>query len=54
MVIVADQNRKREYESKLSYKVFSEIKHRVKFLNYNTLVAQYQSEVFNHNQEFSI
>jgi hypothetical protein len=54
MVIVADKNRKREFENKLNFNVFVELKPRVKFLNYDTLVNQYQLEVFKNNQEFVI
>lgn len=54
MIIVADQNRKKEFENKLSYQAFSEIKPRIKFLNYETLVNQYQAELFKANQEFAI
>jgi hypothetical protein len=54
MIIVADKNRKREFESKLNFNAFVELKPRVKFLNYDTLVNQYQLEVFKNNHEFVI
>jgi hypothetical protein len=52
MVIVADENRMREYESKRDKTVFKEIKTRVKFLGYNSLVKEYEYEVIKAAQTF--
>ncbi len=54
MIIVADENRQDEYKSKISRSVLSEIRDRVRFLNYNTLVRQFESEVFQASQDFII
>jgi len=50
MVIVADENRLREYEYKVEKTVFKEIKNRVKFLGYNALVKEYEHEVLKSAQ----
>ena len=42
MVIVADANRKAEFQSKLGYSAFREIRHRVKFLDFAALVKRYE------------
>lgn len=52
MVIVADQHRKPEFMNKLNFMAFSTIKDRVKFLNYETLVKQYENEMYKINQEY--
>jgi hypothetical protein len=54
MVIVADENRTREYEYKLEKTVFKEIKNRVKFLGYNALVKEYEHEVLKAVQPFAL
>jgi len=54
MVIVADENRMREYESKRDKTVFKEIKNRVKFLGYNSLVKEYEYEVLKAVQPFAL
>ncbi len=54
MVIVADENRLREYEYKLEKTAFKEIKNRVKFLGYNALVKEYEHEVLKAAQPFSL
>ena len=46
MIIVADEHRRPEFEQKIKHSALSEIKDRVKFLGYNTLVRQYEDEVF--------
>ena len=51
MFIVADSNRKAEFEYKRKYQAFSDINDRVQFLSYNSLVKQYENEVENSNQE---
>jgi hypothetical protein len=40
--IVADANRKKEYEDKLHVSMFSPIEKRVKFLNYSQVVELYE------------
>ena len=54
MVIVADENRSREYEYKLDKTVFREIKSRVKFLGYIALVKEYEHEVLKAAQPFTL
>lgn len=54
MIIVADEHRRAEFEQKIKRSALSEIKDRVKFLGYNTLVRQYENEVFTASQEFVI
>ena len=51
MFIVADANRKAEFEHKRKYRAFSDISNRVQFLSYNSLVKQYENEVENSSQE---
>lgn len=54
MVIVADESRQREFEHKLAYRAFAEIKGRVNFLGYNALVKQYEYEVLKAGQSFTV
>ena len=54
MVIVADKKRDREFDDKVKFGAFQNIKGRVKFLNYDTLVKQYEYEVLKVSQPFSI
>ena len=54
MIIVADEHRRAEFEQKIKHSALSEIRDRVKFLGYNTLVRQYEDEVFTASQEFVI
>jgi hypothetical protein len=54
MVIVADENRKAEFEQKIKHSALEEIIARVKFLGYNNLVKQYEYEVLKVSQEFVI
>jgi hypothetical protein len=54
MVIVADENRLKEYEYKLEKTVFNEIKNRVKFLGYNAVVKEYEHEVLKAAQPFTL
>lgn len=54
MVIVADKKRDREFEDKVKLGAFQGIKGRVMFLNYDTLVKQYEYEVLKVSQPFSI
>lgn len=54
MIIVADEHRRAEFEQKIKHSALSEIRDRVRFLGYNTLVRQYEDEVFTASQEFVI
>lgn len=45
MIIVADGIRKSEYERKIKYSSFKEIQHRVKFLDYEALTKQYETQI---------
>lgn len=54
MVIVADKKRDREFDDKVKLGAFQGIKGRVMFLNYDTLVKQYEYEVLKVSQPFSI
>lgn len=54
MIIVADEHRHAEFKQKLQHSALNEINNRVKFLNYNTLVRQYEEEIFKANQEFTL
>lgn len=47
MFIVADKNREQEFEKKLSYSAFRDLKigERVKFLNYDRLVKKYENKM---------
>jgi hypothetical protein len=54
MVIVADKKCGREFEDKAKLEAFQGIKGRVMFLNYDTLVKQYEYEVLKVSQSFSI
>lgn len=52
MVIVAGENKKAEYLQKLQYRSFDGIRQRVNFLNYETLVRQYEYEVIKASHGF--
>jgi hypothetical protein len=54
MVIAADEMRRGEFERKLGYSVFDEIRGRVNFLGYNALVKQYEYELLKANQLFAV
>ena len=51
MFIVADKNRRGELEQKLRYKSFLDVANRVKFLDYESVVKQYEIEVIRDSQE---
>ncbi len=51
MFIVADKNRRGEFEQKLKYKSFHDVVNRVKFLDYESLAKQYEIEVIRASQE---
>ncbi|MGD0060229.1 MAG: hypothetical protein ABSD58_12505 [Verrucomicrobiia bacterium] len=44
-MIVSDEKRRAEFESKVGYTAFRDIKERVKFLPYDSLVKQYENAV---------
>ncbi len=50
--IVADKNRKSEFEKKTDYDSFKEIKQRIKFVDYDKLIAQYENMVKSNSSEF--
>lgn len=54
MVIVADENRKREFSQKMQSSVFGEISKRVDFLTYESLVKQYEMEILKTSQVFAL
>jgi hypothetical protein len=54
MIIVADDNKKQEFEQKMQRRVFGEISNRVNFLGYESLVKQYEMDLLKSNQGFSI
>lgn len=51
MIIVADKSRRNEYENKIKFSSFKEIKNRVKFLDYEELSKQYEDEVRKHEYQ---
>jgi len=54
MIIVADDNRKREFSQKMQSFVFNEVMSRVNFLGYESLVKQYEMELLKSNQVFAV
>jgi len=54
MVIVADSNRRGEFGAKLAYSAFSDIRHRVKFLDFATLIKRYELVVAESESEFQL
>src|SRR5215212_9493334 len=54
MIIVADDNRKREYVQKTQSSVFGKISNRVNFLGYESLVKQYEMDLLKFSQTFAI
>ena len=54
MIIVADDNRKREFLQKIKSSVFTEISKRIDFLGYESLVKQYEMDLLKSNQVFSL
>ncbi len=54
MVVVADEVRRAEYENKVRHRALAEIRDRVKFVGYNTLVRQYEEEVFRSTHDVLI
>jgi hypothetical protein len=51
MIIVSDKKRKPEYESKLKYSSFNDIKARVDFLDYDSLNKQYENIIEQQKME---
>jgi hypothetical protein len=54
MVIVADENRKREFLQKMQSSVFREVSKRVDFLGYESLVKQYEMDLLKSSQAFAL
>jgi len=54
MVIVAHESKRAEFQQKLHYGAFNEINGRVSFLEYKTLVKQYEYEVLKTKQPFVV
>lgn len=54
MIIVADDNRKREFLQKIQSSVFAEISKRIDFLGYESLVKQYEMDLLKSSQAFAI
>jgi hypothetical protein len=54
MIIVADENRRPEFEQKIRRSALDAIKGRVNFLGYNLLVKQYEYEILKTVQEFAL
>jgi hypothetical protein len=54
MVLVADDNRKRELAHKMQSSAFKEVASRINFLGYESLVKQYEMELLKSNQVFGI
>jgi len=52
MIIVTDDNRKREFLQKIQSSVFAEVSKRVDFLGYESLVKQYEMDLLKSNQVF--
>lgn len=52
MVIVADDNRKREFSQRLQSFVFTDISKRINFLGYESLLKQYEMDLLKSNQVF--
>lgn len=51
MFIIADKNRRNEFERKLRHKSFIDVANRVKFMDYESLVKQYEVEVVRTTHE---
>ncbi len=54
MVIVADENRKREFAQRMQSSIFSVISKRVDFLSYESLIKQYEMELLKGSQSFAV
>lgn len=54
MIIVADEHRHKEFDSKIKMKAFIDISSRVKFLPYGALVHQYELEIYKSTQTFAL
>ena len=52
MIIVTDDNRKREFLQRIQSSVFAESAKRVDFLGYESLVKQYEIDLLRSNQVF--
>jgi len=54
MAIVADSNRRAEFAAKLGYSAFNDIRHRVKFLDFVSLVKRYELVVAQSESEVQL
>jgi hypothetical protein len=54
MVIVADNNRKRDFTQRTHRSIFNDISKRVDFLSYESLIKQYEMELLRVSQSFAI
>ena len=54
MIIVADDNRAREFTQKMQSSVFGDISSRVAFLGYESLIKQYEMDLLKSSQPFKI
>ena len=54
MVIVADSNRRAEFAAKLGYSAFNDIRHRVRFLDFVSLVKRYELVVAESESEVQL
>lgn len=54
MVIVADINRKNEYDNKIKYNSFKDIINRVDFLDYDSLIKQYEYQILKNKFSFLV
>lgn len=54
MLIVADKKRKDEFDAKLNYTGFKDIKTRVKFIDYDVLTKQYEQAIENAKHTYLI
>ena len=54
MFIIADKNRRLEFEQKINLGALTEIKKRVEFVDYESLGKQYENELERASQRFTI
>jgi hypothetical protein len=53
-VIVASEIRNRDFQTRVTIGAFKEIRERVNFLSYEMLVKEYEHEMLESSQRFSI
>lgn len=54
MIIVAPDRRRRDFEHKIGFDAFNDIKRRVSFLGYESLAQQYEAEMRRQEHEFVV